>query len=237
MLTRALAFLGRCGSLVLTLQDTTVVLSPLWLAQALSCVITIDPSRVNGLPTDLVRRGYLQHDQAVLAMVWRDSEGYCDAVRAMLLQALHRFEFAFELLHGDGSSREVSLVPSMLPKRPDWYLDDARLAEVFPPVSTSAGEVEAGVVYRLAFVAADLWPLLVARCARLAVPEHCSDSSAMLQYASQRALLTLDPIHAEMRVVCRGVDPTVLRSRVHDVLVRLLEDKFVGLAETLQVCS
>ncbi len=219
---RALDFLASGGTVVLARDGSTVILDPGWLADTLACVITADPARLALLPPDLAEGGYLPHDPAALAAVWPDAQGYTEPLRGVLLSLLHRFDLAYELRNRDGGSLRYSLVPCMLP--PDVGWGGASVDDLLGALG--AGESEASVTYRLEVVPPDLWSLVVVRCAVLAVPEACTNTTAVLQFNGQRALVSLDSNRAQLSLCCRGVAPMDLRGRFHGLLSTLVADKF-----------
>ena len=222
---RALKFHSDGGVVVLAHNGDTVILDPMWLADTLACVVTVDPGRRAVLPSDLLLRGQLPHDEASLAVVWPDSQGYTPALRGTLLALLHQFGLAFEMRDKDDESLGRSVVPSMLPCDTLW--GGVSADDLLGPLTS--GDTEAIVEYRLECTPADLWALLLVRCAALAMPSACTSSVAVLQLDGQRACLSLDPTSSKLSCVCRGRAPVELRSRVHSLVTGLLGDKFAGL--------
>jgi hypothetical protein len=93
--------------------------------------------------------------------------------------------------------------------------------------------------YHLQVLPPDLWPLLLVKCAALALPQACTSTLAVLCTPHQRALVSADPSTAQLRVRCRGEHPGELRGRVHGMLVGLVAARFpevLGLGAVHGVC-
>jgi hypothetical protein len=222
---RALEFLSSGGVVVLAHDEDSVVLDPMWLADTLACVVTVDPCRRATLPKDLLLQGQLPHDDSSLAAVWPSSMGYTSELRNTLLALLRRFGLAFEMRNKDDMSLGRSVIPSMLPSDTLW--GGVSTNDLLGPLAP--GDIEAAVDYHLPCAPPDLWAMLLVRLAALSVPTACTSSMAVLQFDSQRACLSLDLTCNKLSVLCRGTTPTELRSRVHSLLVGLVNDKFFGL--------
>jgi hypothetical protein len=93
--------------------------------------------------------------------------------------------------------------------------------------------------YHLQVLPPDLWPLLLVKCAALALPQACTSTLAVLCTPHQRALVSADPSTTQLRVRCRGEHPGELRGRVHGLLVGLVAARFpevLGLGAVHGVC-
>ncbi len=229
VVNRALDFLAGGGVVVLARDGKTVILDPGWLADTLACAITADPARLSELPAALIQRGILRYDAAhkdTLAAVWPDSKGCTDPLRRTLLGSLHRFDLAYEVVDGVGGDVMYSLVPCMLPR--DESLGNTPLdIDIGPLVS---GQSEVGVQYHVEHVPPDLWPSLILQCRVMVIPETCTRTSAVLQWGSQRGMLSLDLAKGRLTLVCRGPAPMELRVRFHWVLVEFVGRKYPFLA-------
>ncbi len=216
---RALDFLAAGGAVVPAQSNESVILDPWWLAGALACAISVDPARLAALPSALFQRGFLFQDSDTLAAVWPNDKGFTDVLRRSLLDLLHRFDLAYEVVDGVGGEVKYSLVPCMLPEGGSLSLDGA----IGPLI---AGESEVGVQYHIGYVPPDLWSSLIVRFGSLVAPEACTRTSTVLQWAGQRALLTLDVANGRLTLVCRGPSPVELRVRFHWTLVELVKRKY-----------
>jgi hypothetical protein len=225
VINRALDFLAGGGAVVLARDGSTVILDPGWLADTLACAITADPARLHELPPALTQRGVLRYDAAhkdSLAAVWPNSKGYTEPLRRTLLGSLHQFELAYEVLDGVGGDVMYSLVPCMLPR--DDSLGSAPLDDTIGPLAS--GQSEVGVQYHLEHVPPDLWSSLILRCRAMVIPETCTRTSAVLQWGSQRGMLSLDAMTGRLTLVCRGPAPVELRVRFHWALVEFVGSKY-----------
>jgi hypothetical protein len=227
---RALDFLAGGGAVVLARDGKTVILDPGWLADTLACAITADPARLSELPPALTQRGVLRYDAAhgtTLAAVWPDSKGYMDSLRRTLLGSLHRFDLAYEVLDGVGGDVMYSLVPCMLPR--DESLGSTPLDDTIGLLAS--GQSEVGVQYLVELVPPDMWSSLILECRVMVIPETCTRTSAVLQWGSQRGILSLDLAKGRLTLVCRGPAPMELRVRFHWALVELVGHKYPFLAK------
>jgi hypothetical protein len=225
VVNRALDFLAGGGAVVLARDGSTVILDPGWLADTLACAITADPARLHELPPALTQRGILRYDAAhgtTLAAVWPDSKGYTDPLRRMLLGCLHRFDLAYDVLDGVRGDAMYSLVPCMLPR--DETLGGAPLDNTIGPLAS--GQSEIGVQYHVELVSPDMWPSLILRCRAMVIPETCTRTSVVLQWGSERGLLSLDEMKGRLTLVCRGPAPVELRVRFHWALVEFVGGKY-----------
>ena len=151
------------------------------------------------------------------------------------MSSLLRFDLAYEVLESFNGKAMYSFVPSMLP-RDDMFRSTPLDGAIGP---LAPGQSEIGVRYHLEHVPPDMWPSLVLRHRAMVVPETCTRTSVVLQWGSQRGMLSLDVAKGHLTLVCRGPAPVELRVRFHWALVELVGNKypFLDTAEWLHtVC-
>ncbi len=187
-----------------------VVLKPNWVTTAIDRVLTDDS--INRT------KGILPHSE--LPRIWNtDEEGqsYEPYLYPIFLRLMERFELSYQIeAEAPGEYPKCSLIPQLLPHQPPENIP------AWPKVPEK-GQVHVEMVYHLNFVPAGIMSWFVVRTHRYTLNLHWRDG-VLLEYQGHQAMVELNPMLRELRLLVRGVQPhnffTILMNTIDVILSR-----------------
>jgi len=133
------------------------------------------------------------------------------------MRLMERFDLSYQIEADQHDNCPThSLIPQLLPHSPPLDLSLWREDPL-------EGQAQVEMIYRLSFVPAGLMSWFIVRTHRYTEDLHWREG-AILEYEGHRALVVLNPILREIRLVVRGLLPhnffTILRNTLDLILAR-----------------
>jgi internalin A len=189
-----------------------VVLKPNWVTKAISLVLED--------PITKLANGILAHID--LPRIWsvdEDGRPYTKSLYPIFLRLMERFDLSYQIepmIPGEHPTR--SLIPQLLS-----YEEPAKVQHVWPPDTTTPGQMHVEMVYRFDFVPVGIMSWFIVRTHRYTQNLHWRDG-AILAYEGHSARIELFPMLRELRIVVWGIQPytffVILKETLDLILTR-----------------
>jgi internalin A len=196
--------------------SSIVVLKPNWVTKAISLVLEDPATRATN--------GILAHTD--LPRIWsvdEDGRPYAKSLYPIFLRLMERFDLSYQIeptVPGEYPSH--SLIPQLLS-----YEEPTNVQHVWPPDTTTLGQMHVEIVYRFDFVPAGIMSWFIVRTHRYTQNLHWRDG-AILTYEGHVARIELFPMLRELRIVVWGIQPYTFFVILKETLDLILT-RFTGL--------